>query len=279
MNLPIEKLPAQQLADFGQYRLNWRCSGHGHAVVLLHGISSGSASWVSQLASSSLTDHYRLYSWDAPGYSGSSMLNTAKPTAVDYATALKAFLDSLKIQQVVLVGHSLGALIASAFAAQYSQQVKGLFLANPAQGYASKSPEQQASVYQQRQMIVTNSGLQAYAENRAAALLSPNATSEKIDWVKQNMEKLNPQGFLAAAWMLAHDDISLYLKGYNGPIEILAGTDDTITPPQQVQQLAIQQECPFWLIKQAGHASYLDTPTQFNHHLKQFLETVYNPVE
>ncbi|EPQ5227812.1 alpha/beta fold hydrolase [Providencia stuartii] len=279
MNLPIEKLPAQQLADFGQYRLNWRSSGHGNAVVLLHGISSGSASWVSQLASSSLTDHYQLFSWDAPGYSGSSALNTQTPTAIDYAKALKAFIDGLELQQVVLVGHSLGALMASAFASQYPQQVKGLFLANPAQGYATKSPEQQNAVYEQRRDIVFNSGIESYAQNRAAALLSPSATSEKIDWVRQNMKKLNPQGFLAAAWMLAYDDIYLYLKDYNGPIEMLVGADDTITPPPQVERLAQQKNCPYFLINQAGHASYLDAPDTFNHHLQQFLETVYCQAE
>lgn len=278
MKLPIKKLPAQKLANFGQYRLNWRSSGHGNPVILLHGISSGSASWINQLASSSLTEHYQLHCWDAPGYSGSSELSSQTPTALDYAKVLKAFLDGLKLEQVVLVGHSLGAIIVSAFASQYPQQVKGLFIANPAQGYGTKSPEQRNSVYEQRREIVFHSGFKTYAQNRAAFLLSPSASPEKIDWVKQNIEKLNPQGFLAASWMLANDDINLYLNDYNGPIEILAGTDDTITPPQQVQQLATQKACPFWLVKQAGHASYLDTPTQFNHHLKQFLETVYNSV-
>ncbi|EJD6047553.1 MULTISPECIES: alpha/beta fold hydrolase [Providencia] len=279
MNLLNKKLPEPLIADFGQYRLNWREAGQGHPVVLLHGISSGSASWVSQLTSPSLTKHYHLYSWDAPGYLESRELETTTPTAIDYANALNAFIDKLALSNIVLVGHSLGAIMASAFASQYPNKVKGLILANPAQGYATKSPDQQKQVYQQRQDIVLSSGIEVYAQNRAAALLSANATTEKVNWVQQNMKKLNPKGFLAAAWMLAHDDISQYLNRYDGPLEILVGTEDTITPPAQVEQLARQKNCPYFLINQAGHASYLDAPDAFNNHLQQFLETLYCQAE
>ncbi|HEM8292911.1 TPA: alpha/beta hydrolase [Providencia stuartii] len=271
MNLPIENLPELQLANFGQYRLNWREAGQGEPVILLHGISSGSASWISQLTASSLTHHYHLYCWDAPGYMNSLELATKTPVALDYADALEAFLDGLGLQQVTLVGHSLGALMACAFASLHPQRVNGLFLANPAQGYGTKSLEERNLVYDQRHDIVFSSGIEAYAQNRAAALLSPTASQEKIEWVQQNMRKLNPPGFLSAAWMLAHDDISLYLKAYTGALEMLVGEEDTITPPSQVSQLAQQKQCPLFYVLQAGHASYLDQPAEFNQHLTHFL--------
>lgn len=271
MKLPIGTLPEAQLANFGQYRLNWRESGQGEAVVLLHGISSGSASWICQLTDLSLTSHHRLLAWDAPGYLASNDLMTTNPVALDYADALEAFLDGHGLQKVILVGHSLGAMMACAFASQHPQRVTGLFLANPAQGYARKSPAERQQVYQQRHDIVFNSGIARYAQERAAALLSPSASREKVAWVRTNMQKLNPQGFLSAAWMLAHDDINHSLNAYQGPIEMLVGQEDTITPPEQVQQLANNKQCPLTVIAQAGHASYLDAPTEFNRALSHFL--------
>lgn len=274
MKLPIEQLPTIRSADFGQYNVNWREAGEGETIILLHGISSGSASWIYQLADSSLTQQYRLLAWEAPGYLNSLALTTDTPTANDYAEALVALIDGLAISQVVLVGHSLGAIIASAFAAKYPQRIKGLLLANPAQGYGTKDKTEQKQVYEQRQTIVFNSGIENYAQQRAAALLSPTASEQQIDWVRQTMRKLNPKGFLAAAWMLAYDDINRYLSHYSGPLQMLVGLDDTITPPQKVQAIAQQQGCSLVYIEQAGHASYLDASQPFNHYLKQFLATL-----
>ncbi|WP_300001402.1 alpha/beta hydrolase [uncultured Cedecea sp.] len=271
MSLSIKHLPELQLGDFSQYRLSWREAGQGDAVVLLHGISSSSASWISQLTASSLTDSYHLYCWDAPGYMNSTELDTTTPVALDYADALEAFLDGLGVQQVVLIGHSLGALMACAFASLHPHRVNGLFLADPAQGYATKNLEERNRVYSQRHDIVFKSGIAAWAQHRAAALLSPDATPEKIEWVKNIMGKLNPQGFLSAAWMLAHDDISLYLNAYTGPLEMLVGAEDTITSPSQVSLLAQQKQCPVSVISGAGHASYLDQPEAFNRQLTRFL--------
>lgn len=271
MKLPIEQLPEIQSADFNQYHLNWRSSGKGEAVVLLHGISSGSASWIHQLTDLSLTKNYQLLAWDAPGYLNSRPLATKTPTAMDYANALEELLNGQGFAQVTVVGHSLGAIIASAFASAHPDRVKGLFLANPAQGYATKNQAEQNRVYEQRQEIVFNTGIEAYAQQRAAALLSPSAHQSQIDWARQTMGRLQPDGFLAAAWMLAHDDISRYLNSYLGPVQMVVGNDDTITPPEKVYQLAQQKGCPLTYIPQSGHASYLDAPQQFNHYLQQFL--------
>lgn len=52
-----------------------------------------------------------------PGYGESPMLTTARADAGDYADALARMLDRAGVQKTVLVGHSLGALVAAAFAA------------------------------------------------------------------------------------------------------------------------------------------------------------------
>ena len=41
-------LAQRQQARCGEFTLSWREAGHGRPVMLLHGISSGSASWIKQ---------------------------------------------------------------------------------------------------------------------------------------------------------------------------------------------------------------------------------------
>src|SRR5438045_9502504 len=88
--------------------ITYRETGSGQALVLLHGIGSGSAGWLFQLES---LKGYRLIAWDAPGYGASEALKMPQPRPADYAGALHAFLDRLLLKDVVIVGSSLGCLM------------------------------------------------------------------------------------------------------------------------------------------------------------------------
>src|SRR5882672_4239210 len=113
--------------------IGYRETGAGQALVLMHGIGSGSAGWLFQLES---LKGYRLIAWDAPGYGGSDALKAPKPQPSDYAAALHAFLDRLILKDVVIVGSSLGCLMGSAYAAAYAERVRSLLLLGPAGGYS-----------------------------------------------------------------------------------------------------------------------------------------------
>src|SRR5439155_17157711 len=80
---------------------------------------------------------YRLIAWDAPGYGESDFLPGEKPRPADYAQALHEFLDRLLLKDVVLVGNSLGCLMAAAYAAAHAERVRSLLLLGPAGGYAN----------------------------------------------------------------------------------------------------------------------------------------------
>lgn len=112
------------------------------------------------------------------------------------------------------------------------------------------------------------------AQTRAAKLLRPGARAEDIATVAAGMRALRPEGYLAAAWMLAHDDIHGWLKRYSGTFEVWCGEQDAITQPELVQGLALRYGMPFIAIPQAGHASYLDNDAFFNQQLLRINEEV-----
>lgn len=272
----MNRLPELQQEDCSGFWLGWREAGQGQAVILLHGISSGSVSWVKQFSDRALTNGHRLIAWDAPGYGGSAALPQEQSKASLYATALAALIAELELERPLIVGHSLGALIGSAYAAAYPDGLSGLVLADPAQGYASATPEKRQQVYGQRKQMIETLGPQGYGEQRAAALLREGAEPQDIAWVRSNMQQLNPAGFLSAAWMLANDDINPYLRRYRGPLQVWCGSEDRITPPQGAEALAQRQNTTLRLIDAAGHASYLDAPATFNRFLQDFTGAIHH---
>lgn len=65
-----------------------------------------------------------MIAWDAPGYGLSENLDTEQPNVTNYAQRVLAIMDALAISKSIIIGHSLGALQASAFTHLYLNELK-----------------------------------------------------------------------------------------------------------------------------------------------------------
>nr|CDQ34241.1 4,5:9,10-diseco-3-hydroxy-5,9, 17-trioxoandrosta-1(10),2-diene-4-oate hydrolase [Virgibacillus halodenitrificans] len=245
--------------------------GSGIPVVLLHGISSGARSWVPLMHQSA---GVRWLAWDAPGYGESSALAEPHPSARDYALRLAAWLEALALERVVLIGHSLGALIASAYARDFPDRVSGLLLADPAQGYRHADPDKRDAVYRSRWTQLAAQGHAAYAAARASRLLRENARLEDIARVQAGMHRLEVSGFAQASWMLANDALEDHASGTSVPTRVLCGDEDRITTPSGARALAERLGVAYRDIPCAGHISYIDAPAAFAAAVADFMATL-----
>ncbi|OTG92124.1 alpha/beta fold hydrolase [Acinetobacter sp. ANC 3813] len=267
----IEQLAQFELKmiQFDGVQQSYREAGTGKVLVLLHGISSGSGSWVKQLQD--LSHHFHVIAWDAPGYGQSDRLVT-KPNAADYAKRLKGMLDALDLnlgsgqgqEQIILVGHSLGAMQAAAFNALYPDAVEALVIANVAQGYKGSDAQKQQDVFEKRPKMLQTLGASGMAQSRGPHLVA-NASAEALALIEAVMHNIHLDGFSDASYLLAYDAIQSYLNPEQHNIHVIKGMADGITPPQDIQALADQfQLKPCYDIAAAGHLSYLDQAEQFN---------------
>jgi pimeloyl-ACP methyl ester carboxylesterase len=240
-------------------------AGAGTPLVLLHGIGSAARAFDDQLAG--LSDRLRVIAWDAPGYGGSTCLAPASPRASDYAAALAAMLDALGIPACHLVGHSLGTLIAASFAADHPQRILSLTLASVAAGQARLPAAEREKALAQRLGDVVELGPRRMPEQRGPRLLAPGATPEMLRRVIETMAAVRPDGFSQAARMLASGDIKADIPRLlaDMPVQFLYGDGDVITPPaRNLEVAALRPTAPVHVVKDAGHAVYLEQPARFN---------------
>ena len=243
-------------------------------IVLLHGIGSGAASWVQQLEA--LGASRRVLAWDAPGYGASTPVAADSPVALDYARRLGDWLDALGIVRCMLVGHSLGAIIAGAFAAASSERVAGLLLISPAAGYGAAPEALREQKRSARLAMLAELGPAGLARQRSGNMLSKYADDAARAWVRWNMSRVVPHGYAQATHLLANADVAADLASYAGPVEVAVGEDDAITPPAACEAVARAARVPLKIVPRAGHAGYVEAPHTYNALIDAFHRSVSN---
>lgn len=275
MTSPADSLAAR-LALFpvrntalGADTLQFRQSGNPDIApthVLLHGIGSGSASWVHQLATAQSSRQLHVLAWDAPGYAGSSPLPMEAPQASDYARRLWQWLDCMgTTAPITLVAHSLGCLMAAHAARTAAQRVSRLILLAPAQGYARATAPERDKKLQDRLAALAALGPLGMAQKRGSAMLSPQANDEQIRFVQGVMAQIVPAGYRQAARLLAHGDLLADLALVTCPITVASGEADGITPPAGCRAAAAAVQAPYVSLGAVGHVCALEAATAVSH--------------
>ena len=265
---PIALAPAQRIGTpLGA--IGYRQAGvlAGTRLVLLHGIGSGSASWAAQLAAVT-PKQPGLLAWDAPGYGdsdGLGLLDAAWPTATHYAERLWAWLDALGLTHpLTLVSHSLGALVAARAALLQPQRVAAVVLLAPAQGHARLELAQRERLLNDRLAALANLGPAGMAQQRGAAMLTPDAPAELLAAVQTVMSQVQPRGYTHAARMLAGGDLLTDLVHLQCPVQVASGHADRITPPAGCQQVAAAAGVAWVDLGPVGHACPLQAGAAVN---------------
>lgn len=115
--------------EVNELLIHYRVAGSGPPLLLLHALGESGLDW--QWVIPTFVHTHRIYALDLPG-SGKS----AKP-ATDYTPAfftrmVIGFLDALKIEQALVIGNSLGGLIALRLAFYRPERVRALVLVDSA---------------------------------------------------------------------------------------------------------------------------------------------------
>ncbi|MCF2446407.1 alpha/beta hydrolase [Dyadobacter sp. CY345] len=139
---------------------------NGKSIILLHGKNFNGAYW-EQTAKALTESGFRVIIPDQIGFGKSSKPDHFQYSFHQLASNTKQILDTLKISKVIVLGHSMGGMVASRFALMYPEIVEKLILENPIglEDYKLKVPYQTVDKWYQSELKSNFESIKKYQLN------------------------------------------------------------------------------------------------------------------
>lgn len=254
--------------------LNVHEAGQGPALVCLHGFPLDHRMWLGQLRG--LSPHHRVIAPDLRGF-GQSLGSEPVGSLDDFAHDLTTMLDVLELQEpVVLCGLSMGGYIAFRFAALMPQRLRGLIFCDT----RAAADTDDARDNRHRMVAIVRKGGVATVADAMHSKLFAGETFERQPDVVENTRSImvaSSADAVAAALlaMAARTDSTALLPSLSCPSLWLCGSEDVITPPDEMQHAAsLAPQSAFVEIKDAGHMAPLEQPLAVNDAITTFMASL-----
>jgi pimeloyl-ACP methyl ester carboxylesterase len=232
----------------GQQIISSHIMGEGEPILLVHGLSGSWRWWRRNVPA--LAQHYRLYLIDVPGF-GKMRAKRRHFDLDEVASSLVVWMDTVGMNQVHLIGHSMGGYICLWIAAHYPERLKDLVLIAPA-----GLPYHQSLSGYLLPLLITIRTLKP----QFFPLLIADAL------------RAGPRVIVQAARDLFTKDIRADVQAISSPTLLIWGAEDSLVPP--VLGEVLRQHIPhaqLLVLKKAGHIAMFDQPEQFNNAVLAFL--------
>ena len=247
-------------------------------AVFLHAFPLGADMWVPQLRA--LPPGWSAVAPDFRGFGGSTpdppVAVRADATLDDYAGDVGALLDALGSARAAVCGCSMGGYAAFALLRRIRDRLDGLLLAD-----TRATPDSAAARASRAAMLelLDRQGPGAVAADMRAKLVGPTTRATRpavVGSVDAMMRDATPAGVgFAVARMMNRPDSSGALAAFSGPVCVVVGEEDALTPPAEAAAMAaLVPGASLVTIPGAGHLANLESPAAFNAAMHGWLDRV-----
>ena len=252
----------------------WLASGPCSAetrlpLVLLHGMGSTASVWLPQLEH--FGTHRRVLAWTMPGYGNSPALpELSWAGLVDAVEALRA---SQGLDRFHLLGHSIGGMVAQAYALRHPARLASLVLSASSAGFGRASPEWKAQFLRQREEPLQRHDTFAQAlPAMLARFCAPCIAPSLRALAELSGAAIDKAAYLRAMQLLLTFDSADELPALDLPVLLVAGSLDEQAPLKAQQKLAAAlRRCSLVTLEGLNQLAPLEDPPRFNRCVQDFL--------
>ncbi|MBV8773461.1 MAG: alpha/beta fold hydrolase [Deltaproteobacteria bacterium] len=239
----------------------------GRALLLLHGAGSNGHAWHYQYEH--LGNRHSPVALDLPGHGRSSGVEGLR-SIEDYAAFTAAFLDALKLDSVVVAGHSMGGAIAMQLALHQPNRIEALVLVATAAKF--DIPQERIETWR---AVTMGRSPQPFNNDG----YSPKTVATKPEIIREGWGEqiqTDPRVRWGDLVACSHNDLRERIDQLDKPTLILAGADDTITPAAEAELLKTRiKGARLEVVPDAGHRLTTERPDFVNGAIGKFLDELH----
>jgi pimeloyl-ACP methyl ester carboxylesterase len=246
-------------------------------LVLIHGIGAGGRMFdpvVERLGGS-----VRTVNWNLPGYGGKALGGSL--TFPGLATALVADLDRLGIARPVVLGHSIGGMVAQELAATHPERVGALILSATTSVFGSRDGAFQREFVKARLgPLDAGCTMAEMAGEFAPGLVGSGAVAEAAPALVRLMSEVPEATFRAAIQCLVTFNRRAEFERIAVPTLLIAGDEDANAPLKAMTRMAeLLPAARLEVLTHTGHLGPLECPDRYADIVRRFLAELPNPPE
>lgn len=253
-------------------KLHWREDGDpaGAPIVFVNSLGTNLHLWDPVVAA--LPPGLRILRYDTRGHGDSD----APPPPYSMGALirdLEALMDARAISGAVVVGLSIGGMIAQGLAIKRLDLVRGLVLSNTAAKISTPA------LWQDRIDTIQAKGLEAIADPVMTRWFSKRFrdAGQQAPWCDMLIQ--TPQdGYIGCCQAIAGTDFYTPTSGLRLPTLGIAGSEDGSTPPDLVRETVdLIPGSTFKLMRGVGHLPCVEDPGGYVAALMEFLTCIDHP--
>ncbi len=248
--------------------LHYRSDGdtQGTPLVLIHSLGTDLRLWDDLIPH--LDPALRVVRLDLRGH-GLSADPAGELALVDFSTDIAALLDHLEIDKAIILGISIGGLIALDFALRNQERVSSLILADTAARIGT------TEFWQTRMDTLRAHGMAHLADSILTRWFAPDFATRcpvQFQGLRTLFNLNSVTGYTAACAVLRDADLRTEVSQITVPALVLCGAQDAATPPDVVQELAESlPSAHFAVLPGSGHTPPIEQPQIMADQINAFL--------
>ena len=239
------------------------------ALVFLHGFNGSSKSWACQFA------HFTsqtVIAIDAPGFGGSQFVDGGMVAIADEVAAL---ISSLVTGKAVIIGHSMGGMLAQVLGATHPDICQAIILSCTHKGRAQPVGSPLRAAVQERIQEREVMDDASYGALRVGKMLSGKIDPQIMAFLAAVAGEIRVEGIRCGGFAMQYLDTSPFLDQITVPVAIFSGANDIVVKPAAAAALKAALPLAWhWLLTDVGHAPYCEDAASFNSAIEQFLDYV-----